>query len=98
MLLGASLLGVVFIAPLLLYVLALAAHWIARAAGGQGGAYRGRLALFWAVLAASPLMLLHGLVAGFIGPGPSLNIVGALWCAAVLWFWISGMIQGYWAK
>lgn len=98
MLLGGALLGIVFIAPLLLYVLALVAHWVARAAGGQGDAYRARLALFWAFLASSPLILLNGLVAGFIGAGAALNLVGALWCAVFLWFWISGMIQGYWTK
>ena len=98
MLLGGALLGIVFIAPLLLYVLALVAHWIARAAGGQGDAYRARLALFWAFLASSPLILLNGLVAGFIGAGAALNLVGALWCAVFLWFWVSGMIQGYWTK
>ncbi|KIC22417.1 YIP1 family protein [Leisingera sp. ANG-Vp] len=98
MLLGSSLLAWVFIAPLVLYVLALIAHWVARAAGGKGDAYRARLALFWAFLAASPLMLLNGLVAGFIGASTALNLVGALWLAAFLWFWVSGMIQGYWAK
>lgn len=98
MLLGGSLLALVFIAPLMLYVLALVAHWIARAAGGHGDAYRARLALFWAFLAASPLMLLNGLVAGFIGPGAALNLVGVLWCAVFFWFWLSGMIQGYWAR
>ncbi|WP_323780615.1 YIP1 family protein [Leisingera sp.] len=98
MLLGGSLLGIVFIAPLILYVLALAAHWIARAAGGKGEAYCARLALFWTCLAASPLMLLNGLVAGFIGAGPALNLVGALWCVVFLWFWVSGMIQGYWVN
>lgn len=98
MLLGGALLGIVFIAPLLLYVVALVAHWIARAAGGQGESYRARLALFWAFLASSPLILLNGLVAGFIGAGAALNLVGALWCAVFLWFWVSGMIQGYWTK
>jgi len=98
MLLGGALLGIVFIAPLLLYMLALISHWAARAAGGKGDAYRARLALFWAFLAASPLMLLNGLVAGFIGAGPALNLVGVLWFAVFLWFWVSGMIQGYWAR
>lgn len=98
MLLGGALLGVVFIAPLLLYTLALLTHWVARLAGGQGEAYRARLALFWAFLAASPLMLLNGLVAGFIGPGPSLTLVGVLWFVFFLWFWVSGMVQGYWVR
>lgn len=98
MLLGGALLGIVFIAPLLLYTLALAAHWLARVLRGRGEAYQARLALFWAFLAASPVMLLHGLVAGFIGPGVPLDAVGIIWCAAFLWFFVSGMLQGYWAS
>lgn len=98
MLLGGALLGIVFIAPLLLYTLALAAHLLARALRGRGEAYQARLALFWAFLAASPVMLLHGLVAGFIGPGVPLDAVGIIWCAAFLWFFVSGMLQGYWAS
>ncbi|MFW8634677.1 YIP1 family protein [Cribrihabitans pelagius] len=98
MLLGGSLLGLVFILPLLLYALSWLVHLIARAAGGQGGSYQARLALVWALLAASPLILLHGLVSGFIGPGPAQDLVGFLWCIVFVWFWVSGMIQGYWAR
>jgi hypothetical protein len=98
MLLGGALLGIVFIAPLLLYTLALVAHWLARASGGRGEAHKARLALFWAFLAASPVLLLHGLVAGFIGAGAPLDIVGAIWCVAFSWFFVSGMVQGYWAS
>ena len=36
---------------------------------GKGGYYGARLALFWALVAIGPLMLLQGLVAGMIGPG-----------------------------
>jgi hypothetical protein len=95
MLLGGALLGIVFMAPLLLYALAFAAHVAARALGGQGAGYQARLALFWAFLASSPLMLLNGLTAGFIGPGVELTLVGILWLAVFLWFWISGMIEAY---
>ncbi|MGR3759398.1 YIP1 family protein [Roseobacteraceae bacterium NS-SX3] len=98
MLLGGSLLALIFIAPLILYGLAWLAHLAARAAGGQGDGWHARLALFWAFLAASPLMLLNGLAGGFIGPGPALNLTGALWLAAFLWFWGSGMVQAYWAR
>lgn len=91
-LLGASLLGWVIIMPLVLYLLAGLAHIIARVLGGRGSFYGARLALFWALLAASPLLLLHGLVAGFVGPGPQLVLVGALWCAVFLWFWIGGTL------
>jgi hypothetical protein len=98
MLLGGALMGIIFIAPLALYALALISHLFVRLVGGQGDAYCGRLALFWALLASSPLLLLNGLVAGFIGPSPALSSVGLLWLAVFLWFWISGLIEAYWGK
>lgn len=92
-LLGGALMGWLFIAPLALYLIAALSHLIARAVGGQGSWYGARLALFWALLAAAPLVLLYGLVAGFIGPGIELQLTGAVWCAVFMWFWIAGLIQ-----
>ncbi|SNR41398.1 Yip1 domain-containing protein [Puniceibacterium sediminis] len=91
-LLAGALFGWIFIAPLLLYGLAALSHLIAKVFGGQGDWYGARLALFWSLLAATPLMLLNGLVAGFIGPGAGLNLVGLLWCAVFLWFWASSLL------
>lgn len=98
MLLGGALLGIIFIAPLALYALAMISHFLMRMIGGQGDGCCGRLALFWAMLASSPLLLLNGLVAGFIGPGPALSAVGILWVVVFFWFWISGLIEAYWGK
>ena len=92
MLMGGTLLAWIFVAPLLLYVIALLARGIARLLGGRGTAYGARLALFWALLASTPLILLHGLVGGFIGPGPAKTAVGLIWTAVFLWFWIGGML------
>jgi hypothetical protein len=92
MLMGASLLAWIFIAPLALYCVAGASYLVIRVVRGQGSAFGARLALFWALLAASPLMLLNGLVAGFIGPGLELRIVGFLWFAFFLWFWLAGLL------
>ena len=92
MLMGATLMAWVFIAPLLLYGLAALARGIGRLLGGQGSMYSARLALFWALLASTPLILLHGLVAGFIGPGLELQIVGLIWFLVFLWFWLSGSL------
>lgn len=89
---GGALLAIVFIAPLLFYALAGLSRIVARVLGGQGTGYGARVALFWALLAASPLMLLNGLVGGFIGPGPALSLVGFLWFVVFLWFWLSGLI------
>ncbi|MDF1855781.1 YIP1 family protein [Pseudooceanicola sp.] len=91
-LLGASLLAWLVIMPLVLYALAALAHGLARILGGQGSFYGARLALFWALLASTPVILLHGLVAGFIGPGPQLTLVGAIWCGVFAWFWGGGML------
>ncbi|MDK3018345.1 YIP1 family protein [Pseudodonghicola flavimaris] len=93
MILGASLLAWVIIAPLLFYLLAAASHVLARAVGGRGGWYGARLALFWALLASTPALLLHGLVSGFIGPGPARDAVGLIWLGLFLWFWLSGLRQ-----
>lgn len=91
MLMGATLLAWMFLAPLLLYAIAGLSHVLAHVLGGQGNGYGARLALFWSLLAASPLVLLHGLVAGFIGPGPGLQAIGVIWLGVFLWFWLSGL-------
>ncbi|ETA49861.1 hypothetical protein [Ponticoccus alexandrii] len=91
MLLGGTLLAVVFFVPLILYALAFLVALVARAMGSAMTGYGSRVALFWALLAASPLMLLNGLVAGFIGPGPALTLVGLLWVVAFALFWIKGL-------
>ena len=90
-LLAGSLMALVFIVPLVLYLIAGAIALIARLIGSNLSGYGARLALFWALLAASPLILLWGLTAGFVGPGVEMTIVGALWCAAFLWFWLTGL-------
>lgn len=92
MLLGGTLMAWIFIAPLLLYGLAALARGVGRVLGGRGSMYGARLALFWALLASTPLILLHGLVAGFIGAGLELQIVGFCWLVCFCWFWISGSI------
>ncbi|MEB3419381.1 YIP1 family protein [Salipiger marinus] len=90
-LMGGALLGWLVLAPLLFYGLAALSHLIARVFGGRGTGYGARLALFWSLLAASPLLLLNGLVAGFMGPGPQLMLVGLLWFVIFLWFWLRSL-------
>jgi len=86
-LVAGALFGWLFLMPLLLYGLAALSHLAARAFGGQGTWYRARLALFWALLVASPLMLLYGLVAGIIGPSIQLTLTGAVTGLAFLVHW-----------
>lgn len=89
--LGGALLGWLFIAPLAFYGLGALTHLTARLFGGQGSFYAARLALFWSLLVISPLVLLLGLVSGFIGQGPAQNATGLLLLGAFLYIWGSGL-------
>ncbi len=89
--LAGALAGWVFFAPIFFYALAWIGHLLARLFGGQGSAYGSRLALFWALLASSPAMLLLGLTLGFVGAGPAAVLVSVIWAAALFWFWFGGM-------
>lgn len=89
--LAGALLAWLFIAPLAAYVIAAVSHILARLVGGKGSWFGARLALFWALLAASPLWLLNGLVAGLVGPGPALNLVGVVAIGAFIVFWVAGL-------
>ena len=90
--LQAAALGWLLMAPLAIYLIAPISRLIGMALGGQGSWFGARLALIWALLAACPLFLLVGLVAGFIGPGPAFDIVGLAWLAVFAWFWIAGAV------
>ncbi|PIE15807.1 MAG: YIP1 family protein [Rhodobacterales bacterium] len=90
---AAALWAWIFVAPLLFYLIAWVSYLLARIFGGRGSAMGARLALFWALLVVTPLWLLHGAVAGFIGPGVQANAVGAVLLLALFWVWISGLIE-----
>lgn len=77
--------------PIILYGLAAALHVIAKILGGKGSFFSARLALFWSLLASTPVLLLYGLVRGFIGPGLQADIVGAIWTVGFLWFLIQSL-------
>jgi hypothetical protein len=69
------------------YALAALSRLVARALGGRGTWYGARIALFWALAAVGPLMLLQGLVSGMIGPGPGLSAVTVVVGIAFLSLW-----------
>ncbi len=89
---GAFVGGVLF-APLFFYGLAALSHIVAKILGGQGTWLRARIALFWALLVVSPLVLLRGLVAGFIGAGQAETIVAAIVGIMFLIVWGLGLIE-----
>lgn len=95
-LIGGALLGWLFVAPLALYLIAAVIRLIAGVFGGRGSGYSARLALFWSLLATSPLWLLYGLTAGLIGDGPALTLVGILTLVGFLAIWVSCLIEAEW--
>lgn len=81
-----ALFGWIFVMPLVLYGIALVVFWVLRALGRPVTGFTVRYAIFWGLLVATPWLLLNGLVAGFIGPGPALSLTGIVALAAVLLF------------
>ncbi len=91
--LGATLFALIFIAPLAFYALAGVSHLIAGMLGGKGTGYGARLALFWALISTTPATLLHGLMAGFLGPGAAATGVGIAVALAFAILWINMLIE-----
>lgn len=77
----------VFFAPLIFYGLTALTRLVAHLLGGKGTGYSARMAGFWALVAASPLWLLRGLVAAFIGPSPALEWVTLVALVAHVAIW-----------
>ncbi len=90
---GGALMGWVFIMPLALYGVAALSHLFARMFGGRGSWLGARVALFWSLLASVPLFLLHGLVAGFIGPGAALSVTGLVLLMGFLAHWTLALAE-----
>ncbi len=91
--LGTSLFVCLFLMPLIAYALALVLHLLA---GGRGqGAYGARLALFWALLAIAPAMLLQGLAEGFLGQVLAVKLTGLAVFLVFLWFVLAGLRAAY---
>lgn len=86
-----SLMAVIFIMPLLAYGVAGLVALISRAAPRRLAPRESRLALFWALLAVAPAMLLSGLVAGMIGPGPALTLTRVVAGLGFLFIWGAGI-------
>jgi len=89
--LAAALVAWILYLPLLLYLVALLVALIVRFAGRPASGYACRMAIFWGLLASTPLWLLSGLAAGF-SPGPLFNISGTLAFLAFVAFSGAGIL------
>ncbi|SLN41557.1 hypothetical protein AQS8620_01605 [Aquimixticola soesokkakensis] len=82
------------IGPILLYALATLSHLVARLFGGACLYFDARFALFWALLAASPVWLLWGLAVGFAGAAhPAAQAISLIAFAVFMAFWLIGLIH-----
>lgn len=89
--LAGSALAVMFLMPLLAYGLAELVALVSRLTPWRLASADSRLALFWALLAVAPAMLLSGLVAGFVGPGPALTVTRLLAGIGFAVIWVAGV-------
>jgi hypothetical protein len=89
--LAGALFGWIMVMPLVFYALAMFVQLILRAFGATGAGFASRISLFWALLASTPLWLLTGLTAGFVGPGLGLTITGIAALGAFIIFWMAGL-------
>lgn len=79
--------------PPFAYALAALSHLVARLFGGRGTWRGARLALFWSLLAAAPLFLANGLVAGLLGNGPVRTLTEAVVLAGFLVHWLLALAE-----
>ena len=90
--LGGALLACVFFLPLIAYGVALISHGVMRLFR-RGTAYGARLALFWAFLAVSPVMVIQGMLTGFLGHSLAVTLVQIIAGVGFLWMWFQMLIE-----
>ena len=88
---GGALFAVMFMLPLLLYGVAGLIQLVLRLAVAPVTGLRVRLALFWALLSVTPLMLLQGGLSGFLGANPVVTLFGFVVAASFLYILGAGL-------
>ena len=88
---GGAIMAVMFLMPLIAYGVAELVAGVSRLTPWRLSSRHSRLALFWALLAVAPAMLLAGLVAGLVGPGPALVLTQAVAGIGFLAIWGAGI-------
>ncbi len=93
---GITLFVMLFVIPVLAYAVAWISHIVLHSLGRPGAAFGARVALFWAMLAVAPGLLLHGLLSGLNGAeAAGTRLVGLAVFAVFLWFWGRGLQLAY---
>ena len=86
-----ALTAVLLMMPLVAYVVASLVALASRLTRWRLAAEDSRLALFWALLAVAPAMLLSGLTEGFSGPGAALTLTRVVAGLGFLVIWGAGL-------
>lgn len=86
-----AVMGVMFLMPLLAYAVAGLVGLLSRLTPWRLDPQHSRLALFWALLAVAPAVLLAGLVEGLIGPGMTLTLTRAVAGVGFVVIWGAGI-------
>jgi|TARA_B100001094_G_scaffold48667_1_gene44023 hypothetical protein len=89
-LMGAILLSNLFLLPLIFYMVSMIIYLCAKILKSSILAAELRLIIFWAYLAATPMLLLVGLVEGFLGKNFQYFITAGFWLVIFLTFVYSG--------
>ncbi len=87
---GAMFVSSVFMAPLMMYLVAALSHLVLRMFGGKGSWRLARMALAWAALVTVPLVLISGGTKVF-APGLPFSIATALTGVVFLWQWVTAL-------
>lgn len=88
---GGAMLAVMFMMPLLAYAMAALVAAVSQLTSRPISGQDSRLALFWALLAVSPAMLLAGLTAGLSGAPAAVGLTRAVAGVGFLVIWGAGL-------
>lgn len=91
MLMGGALYAWIFLAPLLFYILAGLVQFVGYLLGSKRSGAQTRTVIFWAFLATAPLLLIFGVIGGFIGASAMKTFVEVIWLASFIWFVVAGL-------
>ena len=91
MLMGGALYAWIFLAPLLFYILAGLVQFVGYLLGSKRSGAQTRTVIFWAFLATAPLLLIVGVIGGFIGASAMKTFVEVIWLASFIWFVVAGL-------
>ena len=85
-----------FFAPLFFYMLAGSSHFLLKLFGGKGSYYDARLALFWALLVATPLLLVLSVLRAFLPPLASVDlpmVISTIGFVGFAWIWANCLAE-----